>query len=403
LGAKSKGLEKGGEKAMKGHIRERSPGHWAIVIDIPDPQSGRRRRKWHAFRGTKREAQVESARLIAAVQGGSYLEPHKITLSSFLESWIAHVKSQVSPKSHERYCELVRKNIVPLIGAVPLTKLKPAQISAGYTKALAEGRRDGSGGLSPRTVTHMHRVLKQALGQAVRWELLTRNPADAVDPPKVEWVPMQTYDIPQTAELIEAVRGTSMLMPALLAVLCGLRRGEIAALRWRSVDLTAGQMSIVESAEQTAAGIRYKSPKSGKGRTVALSATMVEELRAHRAKRAQDLLRLGMGLSDDDFVVGQPDGSAMQPTFITHQWVKTIRATSLAHLRFHDLRHAHATHMLASGVHPKVASERLAHSKVGITLDLYSHVMPGMQEDAAALVDNALQIAMQKQTPKTIR
>jgi Phage integrase family len=110
-----------------------------------------------------------------------------------------------------------------------------------------------------------------------------------------------------------------------------------------------------------------------------------------------------MGLSDDDFVVGQPDGSAMQPTFITHQWVKTIRATSLAHLRFHDLRHAHATHMLASGVHPKVASERLGHSKVGITLDLYSHVMPGMQEDAAALVDNALQIAMQKQTPKTIR
>jgi len=136
---------------------------------------------------------------------------------------------------------------------------------------------------------------------------------------------------------------------------------------------------------------------------VALSATMVEELRAHRVKRAQDLFRLGMGLSDDDFVVGQADGSAMQPTFITHQWIKTIRATRLAYLRFHDLRHAHATHMPASGVHPKVASERLGHSKVGITLDLYSHVMPGMQADAAALVDNALQIAMQKQAPKAIR
>jgi integrase len=388
---------------MKGHLKERSPGRWAIILDVPNPQTGKRRRKWHSFRGTKREAQVESARLIAAIQGGSYLEPNKMTVSSFLESWIEHVKSQVSPRSHERYSELARKNIVPLIGAIPLTRLKPAQISAAYAKALTEGRRDGTGGLSPRTVTHMHRVLKQALGQAVRWELLSRNPADAVDPPKVDWVPVQTYDISQTAELIEAVRGTSMLMPALLAVLCGLRRGEIAALRWRNVDLASGQMSVVESAEQTKAGIRYKSPKSGKGRAVALSPTMVEELRAHRAKRAQDLLRLGIRLSDDDFVVGQADGSPMQPTFITHQWVKTIRATPLAHLRFHDLRHAHATHLLASGVHPKVASERLGHSKVGITLDLYSHVMPGMQEDAAALVDKALKIAIQKRAPNPIR
>lgn len=363
---------------MKGHIRERSPGRWAIILDVPDPQTGKRRRKWHAFKGTKRGAQVECARLIAAVQSGTYLEPSKTTLAAYLDHWLDHIKSQVSPRSHERYRELVQKNIAPLLGAVHLTKLKPAQISAGYAKALSTGRRDGSGGLSPRTVTHMHRVLKQALGQAVRWELLTRNPADAVDPPKVEWVPMKTYDIPQTVELIEAVRGTSMLMPALLAVLCGLRRGEIAALRWRNVDLPNGQISIVESAEQTAAGIRYKSPKSGKGRTVALSATVVDELRAHRIERAQQLLRLGVGLSDDDFVVGQADGSPMQPTFITHQWVKTIRATPLAHLRFHDLRHAHATHMLASGVHPKVASERLGHSKVGITLDLYSHVIPGM-------------------------
>jgi hypothetical protein len=134
---------------MKGHIRERSPGHWAIILDVSDPQTGKRRRKWHSFRGTKRAAQVETARLIAAIQGGTYLEPNKITLSSFMESWIDHVKSQVSPRSHERYCELARKNIVPLIGAVPLTKLKPAQISAAYTKALKEGRRDGAGGLSP--------------------------------------------------------------------------------------------------------------------------------------------------------------------------------------------------------------------------------------------------------------
>jgi integrase len=387
---------------LKNGIGERSPGHWAIVLEHRDAATGKRRRVWHSFKGGKRAAIIERARLISAMQSGTYLEPSKTSLAVYLDHWLAHIKSQVSPRSHERYCELARKNVVPLLGAVHLTKLKPAMISGAYTKALTTGRRDGRGGLSPRTVTHMHRILKQALGQAVRWEMLTRNPADACDPPKVEWAPMKTYDIPQTAELIEALRGTSMLMPALLAVLCGLRRGEIAALRWCNVDLTTGQMSIVESAEQTAAGIRYKSPKSGKGRTVALSTTMVEELRAHRIERAQQILRLGVRMTDDEFVVGQPDGTAMQPTFITHQWVKTIRSTSLAHLRFHDLRHAHATHMLASGVHPKVASERLGHSKVGITLDLYSHVMPGMQEGAAALVDDALRAAIAA-VPKPVR
>jgi integrase len=368
---------------MKGSIRERSPGRFAIILDVPDPVTGRRRRKWHSFQGTKREARIESARLIAAVKGGSYLEPSKTTLSSFLENWSDHIKSQVSPRSHERYCELARKNIVPLIGAVPLTKLKPAQISAAYTKALKEGRRDGSGGLSPRTVTHLHRVLKQALGQAVRWELLTRNPADAVDPPKVERAVMTAYDIAQTAELLEAMRGTRIFVPTLFAVLCGLRRGEICALRWKSVDLDKGQLAIVQSAEQTKAGVRFKEPKSGKARTVSLSATVVEEMRSHRVQQAQELLKVGLRLSDETLVVCQTDGSLLQPRSLTHEWVRLLCKTTLPRARFHDLRHAHATHLLANGVHPKVASERLGHSKVGITLDLYSHVMPGMQDDAA--------------------
>jgi integrase len=386
---------------MKGHLKERSPGHWAIILDVPDPQTGKRRRKWHSFKGTKREAQVESAKLIAAVQTGNYLEPSKVTLATFLTRWLDHMKSQVTPKSHERYSGIVNQNLTPALGAVHLTKLKPAQISAAYSAALASGRRDGTGGLAPRTVGHMHRVLKQALGQAVRWEMLTRNPADAVDPPQIDWRPMQTYDLSQTAELIEAVRKTPMLIPAILAVLCGLRRGEICALRWRHVDLAAGQLSVVESLEQTKAGLRFKSPKSGKGRTVALASIVVDELRAYRVKRAQELLRLGVGLSEDDLVIAHADGSIVQPIYISQLWARTIRTTKLPHLRFHDLRHAHATHLLANGVHPKVASERLGHSKVGITLDLYSHVIPGMQEDAAAMVDAALKSAMQIREQKT--
>ena len=230
---------------MKGHIRERSPGKWAIVLDIRDPATGKRKRKWHSFSGTKREAQIECARFVSAMAGGAYQEPAKTTVAQYLERWVAHMSSQVAPRTHERYAELALKNIMPLLGAVPLTRLRPEQISAAYTKALASGRRDGAGGLSARTVHHMHRILRQALAEAVRWRLLTSNPADLIKPPKVERSSMRTYDLTETAALIDAARGTRMLIPTLLAVLCGLRRGEILALRWRHLDWDTGQLAVI--------------------------------------------------------------------------------------------------------------------------------------------------------------
>jgi integrase len=379
---------------VKGHLRERSPGHWAIVIDVRDPQTGKRRRRWHSFTGTKREAQVEAARLISEQKNGTAVEPSRLTLAAFFERWIEHMQGQVSPRSHERYAELCRKNLAPLLGGLTLTKLQPAHISAAYAKALTSGRWDGSGGLSARTVVHMHRVLREALQQAVRWQMLPRNPADACKPPRVERRPMQTYDLAQTAELLAAIRGTRFFIPVVFAVLCGLRRGEIAALRWGQVDLEKGQLAVVQSAEQTRAGVRYKDPKSGRTRTIALSGIVVEELRAHRIKQAQELLRLGLRATDATFVCTREDGQPLQPLTLTHDWDRKLAKTPLPRIRFHDLRHAHATHLLSSGVHPKVASERLGHSKIGITLDLYSHVLPGMQEDAVARVDDALRAAI---------
>jgi integrase len=226
--------------------------------------------------------------------------------------------------------------------------------------------------------------------------MLPRNPADAAEPPRIERPAMNTYDVEQTAELLDAVRGSRLFVPVMLGVLCGLRRGEIAALRWRNVDLSTAQLAVVESAEQTKAGVRYKPPKSGRSRTVALAASVVAELRAHRARQAEELLRLGIRQTEATFVYAREDGEPMQPRSLTHAWQRMLARTALSRIRFHDLRHAHATHLLASGVHPKVASERLGHSKVGITLDLYSHVLPGMQEDAAARVDDAVRAALQK-------
>jgi integrase len=378
---------------MKGHIRERSPGHYAIIIDLHEPATGKRRRKWHSFAGTKRAAQTECARLISEIQIGGYLEPSKVTLAQFLDKWLSHIKSHVSPRSHERYAELVHAHIIPLLGAVILTKLKAAQVSQAYAKALASGRRDGKGGLSPRTVHHMHRILKQALAQAVRWQMIVRNPAD-VDPPRVERKQMQTFDTDQTIELIEEARGTALFIPVLLGALCGLRRGEIIALRWRAVDLAAGQLAVIASTEQTKEGVREKETKSGKDRTVALPSMVIDELRQHRLRQTEALLRIGVRVTDNHHVVAREDGEPLQPRSLTHAFIKFLRRRGLEHIRFHDLRHTHATHMLKAGIHPKIAQERLGHSSVSVTIDLYSHVLPGMQAEAVNRIDEAMNAAI---------
>jgi integrase len=307
---------------------------------------------------------------------------------------------QLTPRSRERYAEIVTKNILPLLGTVLLAKLQPAMISAAYASALRSGRADGKGGLSPGSVHYIHRVLRQALGQAVAWKLLAHNPAAAVRPPKCERKDMAALDTTATARLIEAARESSLFIPILLAVLCGLRRGEIAALRWRAIDLERGELSVVASIEQSRAGVREKPPKSGRGRTIAMPGLLIEELHAHRRQQAESLLRVGIRRSDDVHVVTRPDGAPFKPQTFSQTFPLLLAKLGLARIRFHDLRHTHATQLLSSGVHPKVAQERLGHHSIAMTLDLYSHVMPGMQADAADRVDLAVRTALDQQRRK---
>jgi integrase len=375
---------------MRGHIRQRSPGHWAIILDVGNPETGKRRQRWISFTGSKRHAQIRCTELVAELQNGSGVDPSHMTVSAFLERWLEHMKGQVAPRTLERYAEISRKNLGPLLGKVVLEKLRPAHISQAYAKALTSGRRDGTGGLSARTVTHMHRVLREALQQAVQWQMLARNPAAVVKPPKIERTQiMKVLDAAGTAELIEAARGYTIFMPILLGALCGMRRGEICSLRWRSIDVESGQLAVIASMEQTEAGCREKETKSGRNRTIALPAMVVEELRQHRIVQAEQMLRLGVRLTPEYHVVMRADGTPLQPNSMTHAFATFVAARGLKRIRFHDLRHTHATQMLRAGIHPKIASERLGHSKVGITLDLYSHVLPGMQDEAAVQV-NAL-------------
>jgi integrase len=374
---------------MRGHIRERGRNHWYAVIDIRDPVTGERRRKWVSLPDCtgKRQAQLACSRLITEMQRGSYLEPTNTTIAGFIDHWLRHKQSQISPRALEAYRETAR-NIIHVIGNTKLTKLQPAIIAKMYADALK--------GLSPASVLMMHRLLSAALKQAVKWQLLSSNPCDAVGAPRVERKQMHVLDADGAAALIEAARPRAMFMPVLLGVMCGLRRGEVAALRWGAVDFEAAQLRIVASAEQTSQGVRLKPPKSGRSRVVALPALVVEELRQHRLKQAQELLKLGIRQSDDSYVCLQPNYEPWPPRNLSSAFIKFIRSTGLPRVRLHDLRHSHATHLLAANVHPKIVQERLGHANIGITMDLYTHVMPGMQDEAASRVDAALRVALGK-------
>lgn len=379
---------------MKGHIRERSPGHWAIVVDSRDA-SGKRKRKWHSFTGNKRGAQIEAARLITEAKRGTALDPEKVTVHEFLDRWLEHMSTQVSPRTIEIYRENVRFLILPALGNALLSKLKPDQIAKAYSEALQSGRKRG-GGLSPRSVGMMHRTLSQALKQAVTWNLLATNPAASCKPPRIERKEMRVHDVGTTAKLIEYAKGGRLYMPIMLFALCGLRRAEVAALRWSRLSLDTASLSVSTSIEQTERGTREKPPKSGRGRTVALPSLVVEELRRHRLQQAQDLLRLGIRQTDETHVCLREDGSPWPPRLLTHSFVRLIKSSGLPRIRLHDLRHSHATHLLATGVHPKVVQERLGHASIQLTLDTYSHVMPSMQDDAAATIDAAMRKALKK-------
>lgn len=373
---------------MKGTVFKRSPGVFLIAIDHGRDANGKRIRKWRTFRGTKREAQDECARLITELRTGNYLEPSKTTVAQYLDHWLADVKTRVSRKTHERYGEICRNNIVPLLGQVRLSELKPIHISKAWGKALESGRVDG-GPLSTRTVHHMHTVFKSALEKAVDWEMLLRNPAAKIEPPKVAKKLITTYDMPEIGKLVGLLVEQRIYIPSFLSAMTGMRRGEVAAVRWKWVDLDAGKLTVVESVEQTNNAVAIKTPKNNRARVIALGPTIVAALRAHRAAQAQELLKLGVRQSGDTLVCSHADGSLMHPRWISKKWAETIKESGLPRRGFHHLRHAHATQLLANGVHVKVASERLGHSTTGITMDLYQHVMPGMQEDAAAQIDAA--------------
>ncbi len=378
---------------MRGQIVQRSTGSWTIILYLGrDLKTGKKLYKQHTVRGSKKDAERERVRLLHSYNNGVYQEPTREPTGEYLRRWIRdYAKTHVAASTYERYEDIVEKHLIPALGHVPLSRLSPQDIRAHYSRAQQAGRHDRKGGLSPTTVLQHHRILREALKHAVTEGLLVANPADRVPAPRRVRCEMPTLDEAQTCQLLDLVRETKLHIPVLLAVASGLRRGEILALRWQDVDLKAGTVAVRQALESTKKGLAFKQPKTQKSRRlVPVPPFAIEALRDHWRRQAEERLRLGPAYVNHDLVCPAPDGRPWDPDSLSPAFTKLVRRSGLPHIRFHDLRHGHATLLLKHGIHPKIVSERLGHSTVGLTLDTYSHVLPGMQEQAALTIERAL-------------
>lgn len=379
---------------MKGHIRRRGDRSWAIVIELDrDPLTGKRRQKWHTVNGTKRDAERRLAELLHQMATGEYIEPTKLTVGEFLRRWLQdYAQGAVRRTTLDSYRWLIEKHISPALGHIPLSHLKPLDLQRFYAQKSATGRLDGRGGLAPRSVQYMHGLLREALGSAVKWEVLSRNPAESVDPPRRERREMQVLDIGDVQAFLEAARGTRYYALWVVAVTTGLRRGEMLGLRWQDIDMEAGTLAI----RQTLVCLRGRmiiQPRAKTDRslrTVSLPDAAMEALRAHKAQQ-DDERRFARDYQDNGLVFCSPEGRPVDPNNLTKRYFKPLlQQAGLPDIRIQDLRHTHATMLLGAGVNLKLVSDRLGHTTTRMTADIYSHVLPRMRDEVAAAVDKIL-------------
>ena len=370
---------------MRGHLRERSPGHWAIVIDVRDPQTGKRKRRWHSFTGRKREAQVECARLIAEIAGGGYVEPSKQTFGQYFGEWLRDwAPTKAGPRSIESYGHW-GQHLLDALGSIPIQRIRGGDLNRTY--------RDVAGkGLSDRTVRHIHGLAGRVFGHALRQGDIKRDPCKEIDAPKVtpkEAAVLRPEEVPV---MLEGLRGSALYTIAIVALGTGMRRGELCALRWDAIDLEGGKLDVRQSLEQTRrAGLRFKEPKTRQGRrNISLPPSVMTCLQEHRLRQLEQRMMLGLGKPPADALVfSTPDGQPLAPDHVTNAFTRALANAGLPHVGLHTLRHTHASMLIKAGEDIVTISRRLGHASPTITLSVYAHLV-STKDGAAAAIEAVL-------------
>jgi len=349
--------------------------------------------RYLTVRGTKATAEKELTKLLGTIHDGSYVEPVNTTVGEFvrrrIDQWEA--AGTISARTAARYRQLLEHQIAPHIGKKPLQKLRPLDFEEWHTTLRQHGRVRGKGGLAARTIGHAHKVVSKALTDAARNDLIGRNAATLEQPPTVP--EQEMVIVRDVAALLEKLQGCALHVPALLGLLCGMRLGEVLALRWSRIDLESKVIQVREAMEQTKAhGIRFKAAKTRAGRRdISMPDSAVEAVRVYRRRQLELRMQLGVGrLPDDALLFTDLDGKPRSLSAVSRAWADFAQRIGMPDVTFHGLRHSHASQLIDAGVDIVTISRRLGHAKPDITLRIYAHLFQKDDSKAAAAINAVL-------------
>lgn len=367
-------------------VYRRKSGRYAVLIDLEPSATGLRRRKSISTYRTRKEAEHAERQALEARDRGIDLSPRTVTLQDLLERYVQRCRTKaLATKTVERYEELSRCHLLPVIGGLTLARLKPTHIVTVYAKTAEKG-------LSPKSVRHVHGLLHAALDWAVEQNLCFRNVADVAkrDLPNAQRSPAKALTEDEARRLLDAAVGTPWDAFFTLAFCTGARRAELAALRWANVDLERGTVTISESVVRTKTGLEFKGTKTGCVRVVPLNGLAIAALRSHRAKQNAKRLRQGDEYEVSGLVFADQLGRPWNPGSISNAFDRLAREAKLSTTRLHDVRHSAATWLLQSGIDVRTVAAILGHSSPVTTLNTYAHVMPGAEAKAVEAIAERL-------------
>ncbi len=362
----------------EGSIYKRKDGLWVGQVTI----QGQLLYKYARKKGDVQDWVLEMRNQI---QSGLTLASTKITVGDFLKEWLSIHEVSIRPRTFFQYTQVVNEYLIPSIGKIKLRDLRSDQIQLLYTTKLKEGK-------SQRTVLLIHAILHGALKQALRLGLIDRNPAEAVIRPKYRRKEMTALTGVEARILLETVKGSRLEGLFWLAITTGLREGEILGLKWSDLNWETQRLNVQRQLNRLAGkGLVFSEPKSEAGkRMVVLPAVTVTKLQVHRVVQGYERLFAGSNWQENDLIFPSILGTPLDPRNLYRDFKAVLRQAGLPDIRFHDLRHTAASLLLQQGVHPKVVQELLGHSDIALTLNTYSHVLPGIQEKAAQSLDDLL-------------